>query len=90
MLSLRVLACASHKFSHKDGMSRPAARRTQVRPSEVKQAIQHAKNICYNFEDTPECRSAWEQVEELSSELARQADERSLWQDEAPGKEYDV
>jgi hypothetical protein len=61
-----------------------------VRPAEIKRAIQHAKNICYNFEDTPACRSAWEHVEELSSELARQADERSAWQDEASGKEYDV
>jgi hypothetical protein len=90
MLSLKVLACASHKFSVRDGSSRHAPRRTQVRPTDIKRAIQHAKNICYNFEDTPECRSAWEQVEELSSELARQADERSAWQDEASGKEYDV
>lgn len=90
MLSLRVLACTSQKFSDKDGARRPAPSRTQVRPAEIKRAIQHAKNICYNFEDTPECRSAWEQVEELSSELARQADERSAWQDEASGKEYDV
>jgi hypothetical protein len=31
--------------------------------------------ICYNFEDTPQCRVAWEKVEELSSELARQREE---------------
>ena len=86
-LSLRVLACAPHRISN-PGEGRP--RRTQIRPTDVKRAIQHAKNICYNFEDTPACRSAWEKVEELSAELARQTDERTFWQDEAPGKEYDV
>ena len=71
MLSLRILACSSHKFSDKDGASRPAPRRTQVRPTDIKRAIQHANNICYNFEDTRECRIAWDRVEELSSEMAR-------------------
>lgn len=90
MMLLRVLACASHKFSGREGEGRPAPRRTQVRPTDIKRAIQHASNICYNFEDTQECRIAWDRVEELSSELARQADERSAWQEEASGKEYDV
>ena len=71
MLSLRILACSSHKFSDKDGASRPAPRRTQVRPTDIKRAIQHANNICYNFEDTQACRIAWDHVEELSSEMAR-------------------
>jgi hypothetical protein len=71
MLSLRILACSSHKFSDKDGSSRPAPRRTQVRPTDIKRAIQHANNICYNFEDTQACRIAWDHVEELSSEMAR-------------------
>ena len=71
MLSLRILACSSHKFSDKDGSSRPAPRRSQVRPADIKRAIQHANNICYNFEDPRECRIAWDHVEELSSEMAR-------------------
>ena len=71
MLSLRILACSSHKFSDKDGSSRPAPRRSQVRPADIKRAIQHANNICYNFEDTQACRIAWDHVEELSSEMAR-------------------
>ena len=71
MLSLRILACSSHKFSDKDGSSRPAPRRTPVRPTDIKRAIQHANNICYNFEDTQACRIAWDHVEELSSEMAR-------------------
>lgn len=71
MLSLRILACSSHKFSDKDGSGRPAPRRSQVRPADIKRAIQHANNICYNFEDTRECRIAWDRVEELSAEMAR-------------------
>jgi hypothetical protein len=31
----------------------------------VKQAVDHAKNLCLNFEDTIECRHAWEIAEEL-------------------------
>jgi uncharacterized Fe-S cluster-containing radical SAM superfamily protein len=32
----------------------------------LKKAIHHAENLCYNYEDTPECRAAWEAAEELS------------------------
>jgi hypothetical protein len=42
-----------------------------VRPADIKRAIQHANNICYNFEDAQECRIAWDRVEELSAEMAR-------------------
>lgn len=44
----------------------PVCRRT------VKQAIKQAHLMCKNYEDTIECRLAWEHVEELSSALARQ------------------
>jgi len=71
MLSLRFLACSSHKFSTGDSAGRPAPRRSQVRPADIKRAIQHANNICYNFEDAQECRIAWDRVEELSAEMAR-------------------
>lgn len=71
MLSLRVLACSEHKIS----ASRPR-HRSQVRLNDIKRAIHHAKNLCANYEDTPECRSAWERVEELSAELDRQLSEK--------------
>lgn len=35
----------------------------------LKKAIEHARLICINFEDTPECRAAWETVNELTREL---------------------
>jgi hypothetical protein len=31
----------------------------------VKEKIEHAKNMCHTFEDTIECRLAWETVEEI-------------------------
>ena len=48
----------------------PIARRQKgfVRHN-LKKAIEHARLICINFEDTPECRAAWETVSELTREL---------------------
>lgn len=59
-----TLACASPKFP-------PQKRRVPARPTywDLKKAIHHAENLCYNYEDTPECRAAWERAEELSIEL---------------------
>ena len=58
---LLTLACASPKFS-------PQRRRVSTRPTywDLKKAIHHAENLCYNYEDTPECRAAWEAAEEIS------------------------
>ena len=38
----------------------------------MKRQIQHAQLICPNFEDTIECRLAWEEVEELSKALDKE------------------
>ena len=40
--------------------------RTKVKAKDIKRAIDHASQLCMNFEDTVECRLAWEKVEELS------------------------
>jgi hypothetical protein len=40
--------------------------RTQVKAKDIKRAIDQAKLLCLHFEDTIECRLAWEEVEELS------------------------
>jgi hypothetical protein len=45
--------------------------RSKVKKADIKRAIDHAQKLCFNFEDTPECRVAWDQVEELSSEYGR-------------------
>ena len=69
------VACARLKIVAKKGEDPRPARRTKLRPKDVQQAIQHAQLLCYNFEDTPACKVAWDRVEELSSELARQREE---------------
>jgi hypothetical protein len=73
-----------------------ASARTPVKPHELRQAIEHAKNLCFNYEDSIECRLAFERVEELSAELARQRDEIAMFVAEAEyfseieTREYDV
>lgn len=71
MVLVRTLAVAKPKIFSKFETSK----RTKLRPRDVEQAIQHARNLCFNFEDTPACKVAWDRVEELSSELARQREE---------------
>jgi hypothetical protein len=62
-------------LASKKGDDPRPTRRTKLRPKDVEQAITHAKNLCFHFEDTPACKVAWDRVEELSSELARQREE---------------
>jgi hypothetical protein len=71
-------------------------KRTPVKPTELRQAIDHAKNLCFNYENSIECRLAFERVEELSAELARQRDEIAMFVAEAEyfseleTREYDM
>lgn len=71
-------------------------KRTPVKPQELRQAIDHAKNLCFNYENSIECRLAFERVEELSAELARQRDEIAMFVAEAEyfsdleTREYDL
>lgn len=70
-----TLAVARPQILAKKGADPRPTRRTKLRPKDVEQAIQYAKNLCFNFEDTPACKVAWDRVEELASELARQREE---------------
>ena len=47
-------------------------KKTKIKAKDVKRAVDHAKLLCFNFEDTVECRVAWDEVEELSKALHRQ------------------
>jgi hypothetical protein len=65
----------------------------KIKASDVKHAIKHAQNLCFNFENTPECRSAWELVEELTIGLDRQMAsqfKKELDRTELAKREYDV
>lgn len=70
-----VLAVAKPTFFAKKGYDPRPVKRSKLRPKDVEHAIQQARNLCYQFEDTPACKVAWDRVEELSSELARQREE---------------
>jgi hypothetical protein len=74
---MKAVACSGHKIS----TPRPPRRRTLVHPSHIKKAIQHANNLCLNYENTQECRIAWEHVEELSAEMNRQVSAKDSWLD---------
>lgn len=78
-------------------------RRNKIKAKDIKSAIDQARLLCFNFEDTVECRLAWEQVEELSSayndqwvgELKRRKSDAEAVIDEArrlalENREYDV
>lgn len=78
---LRVMCAAQPSPSRKKG---------QIR-YKLKQAINHAQSLCHNFEDTNECRVAWDEVNELTRALHDQTpppseNERS----ELSKREYDV
>ena len=47
-------------------------KKIKIKAKDVKRAIDHAKLLCFNFEDTVECSLAWDEVEELSKALHRQ------------------
>jgi len=47
------------------------SRRVQIR-RKLKQAIDHAQILCPNFEDSIECRIAWDTVNELTRALHKQ------------------
>jgi hypothetical protein len=55
---LRLVMCAS--------VPQPP-KKVQLRKRHLEEAIRHAKMICRNFEDTTECKIAWDVVEELSA-----------------------
>ena len=82
MLSIRpIVVCTAQPSPRKKG---------QIR-HKLKQAIDHAQNLCLNFEDTKECRVAWDEVNDLTRALHDQyptptETERS----ELSKREYDV
>jgi hypothetical protein len=71
--------------------AQPSPRKKGQIRYKLKQAIDHAQNLCLNFENTNECRVAWDEVNELTRALHDQRPtpsepERS----ELSKREYDV
>jgi hypothetical protein len=76
-----VVVCTAQPSPRKKG---------QIR-YKLKKAIEHAQSLCLNFEDTKECRIAWDEVNDLTRALHGQTPipsepERS----ELSKREYDV
>jgi len=64
----------------------------KIKANDVKRAIQHAQNLCFNFENTPECRSAWEVVDELTEALNTQIErpKKDPERSEMANRDYEV
>ena len=73
---IRVMACAPKPVPPPPP---PPKKRIPIRP-QMKKAIDQAMLLCANFEDTIECKLAWEKVEELSAALN---DQKKLLEEEA-------
>jgi len=57
----------------------------------LKQAIDHAQHLCLNFDDTKECRIAWDEVNDLTHALHGQKPPPSETErSEISKREYDV
>ena len=71
--------------------AQPSRKKGYIR-YKLKQAIDHAKNLCLNFEDTKECRVAWDEVNDLTRALHDQypAPPKEPERSELSKREYDV
>lgn len=77
-----MLTVSRPKFFVRAEASGPKVRRARIKPVDVKQAINHAQLVCHGYEDTPECRVAWDRVEEISGAFARQRERKNIPDDE--------
>jgi hypothetical protein len=69
--------------------AQPSRKKGQIR-YKLKKAIDHAKSLCHNFEDTNECRVAWDEVNDLTRALHDQHPPKEPERSELSKREYDV
>lgn len=70
-------------------------KKVQLRKRRLEEAIRHANMICRHYEDTAECKVAWDVVEELSAAehvIKMREKERVRYEDddELAIREYDL
>lgn len=71
-------------------------RSSTVKPRHIKAAIEHTKNLCMNYEDTVECKMAWDDVHNLEMAYNKQKDKECrdvsqlIWFSDLETREYDV
>ena len=78
LLSIRPIVCTAQP-----------RKKAQIR-YKLKQAIEHAQLLCHNFEDTKECRVAWDEVNDLTRALHDQGPEPDRERSELSKREYDL
>ena len=69
--------------------AQPSRKKGQIR-YKLKKAIDHAKSLCHNFEDTKECHIAWDEVNDLTRALHDQTPPKEPERSELSKREYDV
>ena len=95
-----AVALAAKPFFRPTACSHKKKMKIQKRRKQLDDAVKHAMNICLNFEDTVECRVAWDQVDDMHKgayrarqrEQQRLLDEQAedLWWEYMSEREYDV
>ena len=74
----------------------PRPRGPKIKAKHVKAAVQHARNLCLNYEDTTECRVAWGYASEIEKAFSKQKErERKaaaelIWFSDIETREYDL
>lgn len=77
----------------------PQPKKVQLRKRRLEEAIRHANMICRHYEDTAECKVAWDVVEELSAaehvikmREKERVRARKMYEDddELANREYDI
>jgi len=77
-------------------MAKPNQPRKTVKPKHIKAAIEHTKNLCLNYEDTTECKMAWDDVHNLEvaynkqQERERHIANELIWFSDLETREYDL
>ena len=60
-----------------------------LRKRRLKKAIHHARNLCFNYEDTKECQIAWDHVDDLMK-AERKARERESQKELAEIQNWEI
>lgn len=65
-----------------------------VHQQRIKVAIQRAKDICLHYEDTPQCKIAWDRVVEfdraMTKDLEKEKKKKEERFSEIETREYDI
>lgn len=58
--------------------ARGPTHKPKVTLTQIKRAEVHAQNLCFNYEDTEECKNAWDIVRDLETEMRLQEQKKNV------------